>query len=338
MNTEKLLERLQEFGFKGKPNFKNQWYTKCPFCEGNFSINLTKAKFICFSASCGKRGHLSQIIGDDLFQDDLSEYELNGSIFDFDFGDYDLLCSVELGDARGSLMGCEELDEFNYVHQFMLDRGFERNFLIQNRIGFDHKTLSITIPLFEKAEWGEWKTRNVSGLIYCGFIRRTVLNWVKPKYLYPDNFQRVERIYRPLVVNHKAVAGPRRPLNSSNVVFIVEGSLDALKTAQGGFNAISVLGCYASDAQIKKIEKICTLEGLTPILLFDNDNAGRQGVDRILAEFPHFNCKVAQMADLCYNENIQMPKDPGELEGRQLCELLEKSKDRMEYELAQIGF
>jgi len=351
MDTDKLWERLQDEGFKGRVSSKNQIYCRCLDCGGNFSINLDKAMFICYSAGHGIKGHLSRIIGKEFFKDDISEFEISelerdlGSFFEFDFDTCINSGDCVSGSYVGALSetdGLDELRDFRFVHQMMIDRGFDRDFLIANRIGYDHKTMAVTIPHFERAEWGDWRERNLDGLIFYGVIRRTVLDWVKPRYLYPENFQRVHRIFRPIYVSQTCHVDQEGHHFIPKVLLIVEGSLDALRAAQHGYNAVALLGCYASDSQIRKIQKICALEGLTPILLLDKDKAGIEGTDKILSENPHFNCKVANIADLCYDVNVvgevREPKDPGELSWRQFCEVVNKAKDRMEFELDSFRF
>jgi 5S rRNA maturation endonuclease (ribonuclease M5) len=357
-NLDNVIERLENYGIKIRNyNSLGQTYsTKCPWCNGHFSLNLERGLFICFSANCGRKGHISSLIGE---YDTLDDFERNfaggiGNKDDFDFdncGDLlgygDVVRSAE-GIQAGDCVQTKvdgELKEFQFIHQYMLDRGFDREFLIRNKIGYDYKTYSVTIPIFED----DWLyDSHVSGQVYHGLIRRTILDWVQPRYLYPDKFKRVSTLFRPIWVTPEATSSPKSKRNIKKVLLIVEGSLDALKTAQNGFKSVSILGCYASWKQIKKIQKICEREGLLPIFLLDNDKAGNEGLEKILRENPHFNCNIAQIGDLWYagNSNVEnnndgivtSKKDPGELTEDELIWLVEHSQTRLDFELAQFTF
>jgi DNA primase len=313
---ENIVERLKFAGITGRLTGK-EYHGKCPFCSKNkFYVNIKSGKYICFSGSCAKKGHIASILGN--FQVDINEV-FNKSLF--------------YQDKEGNEIDVEhdikELDDYKYIHRYILDRGFDKGFLAANKIGYDKETHRITIPMFFDQK-------------YFGCIKRTVIDQ-DPKYIYPPGLPKKEILYVPPVCE---APGDSKWINKNKkVLLVVEGSLDALKAAQNGYRAMATLGCFITAEQMSLIEEYARSYNLEIVLMFDDDEAGHKATDEALDRYFWVDMKVANWEALnehlldkeskvCNNEGKdQAKRDVGDLSADQLEILVKHSKDRFEFVL-----
>jgi DNA primase len=196
-----------------------------------------------------------------------------------------------------------------------LNRGFDKQFLVKNKVGYDTNTYSVTIPIFFSGD-------------YYGVIRRTILEDHQPKYKYPEHMPKRSLLYMPLYVEN--------PTNKK--LLIVEGSLDALKCAQNGYYSVATLGCMPTQEQINIISDYCRQNGLESILLYDNDQAGIDGSKYAIKQ--GYNGKIAsidKLAEVWYAEGTEVKKDPGELTKDELDFLVKNSVSSLRYKLEKLN-
>lgn len=325
---EGIVEKLKFAGIQGKVT-GNEYKGKCPFCgKPKFYVNIKSGKYICFSGSCRRKGHISSILGeykvdfDEVFSKSLF-YEKNGVET---YIEHDI----------------NELNNYKYIHRYMLDRGFDKDFLAANKVGYDKKTHRITVPIFFDQK-------------YWGCIKRTVLPDVEAKYIYPPNMPKRELVYLPYVC--EAPGGSKWIDKNKKVLLIVEGSLDALKAAQYGYRAMAVLGCFITNEQMSLIEQYAKTHDLEIVLMFDNDEAGKKAIQETLSKYFWVDFKVGYIAEaeeyanskrterkivdnqgkICYNDcKGEVRKDVGDLSPEELDYVISRAKDRFDVILDEL--
>jgi DNA primase len=275
-----ILDLLKQCGIDKRPNQQGNILYWCCFHDHHFkspsmSINVEKRVFFCWN--CGAKGHVRKIF---------YHYGLWGGNWD-NSTDYTSLLDYfdkefELQEDELNTADEKELQDYKWLHPYLTKRGFDKQFIKANGIGYDRKTLRVTIPVYFKGN-------------YYGCIKRTVVDDI-PKYLYPDNFQRSAVLFTPQTVKVK----------NNKVRLFVEGSIDALKAANYGYLSNSILGCHASQIHIREIQNCSEV----PIIALDNDPAGQMGQEKLLKEIKRDDVLILQ-----YPEGI---KDIGEMTEKQL--------------------
>ena len=98
-------------------------------------------------------------------------------------------------------------------------------------------------------------------------IARATQDWMNPKYLFTDGFQKTNYLYN----HHRAIPYAQQ----KSCLFIVEGQGDVWRMFESGVNnCVGVFGKSLSDAQKKLLLK----SGVTTlVILLDPDQAGREG-------------------------------------------------------------
>lgn len=297
MNKELALELLQECGIKGNPNGKGEFPLNfCMFHEHNFGspslqVNLAKEVFYCYS--CHQAGHIRRIF----YQNGISAeflYEGINTHDDFYTRLQDAVKDLEMPPEEVNNAESSELTEFRFLHPYLLRRGYSKELLVRNRIGFDRRSIRVTIPVYHDGR-------------YFGCIKRSVTD-VTPKYVYPKNFQKSALVYAPSVIKIK----------DKGIEIWTEGSLDALKAAQHGYYAKAILGCSISKRQLAMLEE----SPREIVLALDNDQAGWKGLDELLSATSRFDISI-----LRFPQGI---KDLGELSEEQLDYALKNRINRLE--------
>lgn len=131
------------------------------------------------------------------------------------------------------------------THDYWFKRGFTEETIDIWDLGYDFIEDQLTIPF-----------RDPNGNL-LGVIRRRLDN-VFPRYLYPKGFDRIGSIF-----------GSWR--FSGRKVYLVEGSLDVVKTDQNGLPAGGIYGSSVNQRQVELLRRL----GIKEIgLLFDYDEAG----------------------------------------------------------------
>lgn len=296
MSDDLTLELLSQCGMGGRPNYKGELpLNYCPFHEHNYrspsiSVNVTKKTFVCFA--CWEKGHIRRLFYHfGIETGDLYNFIKKESDFEIELNK--LLADSELPEMERNNADPGELAGYRFLHPYLLERGFSREIIIRNRIGFDKNTVRATIPIFYKGK-------------YYGTIKRTVLD-VQPRYLYPDNLQKSAILYCPRPVE----------LVDGTVEIWCEGSLSALRIAQAGYIAKAILGCQISLKQLKELES----SKRRIILALDADDPGVHGTNDILQRTGRYDIDV-----FAYPAGVS---DPGEATVEQIHEGVKNANNRL---------
>jgi DNA primase len=107
-----------------------------------------------------------------------------------------------------------------------------------------------------------------------GFIKRDMDPDTTMRYKYPKHFKKSLELFGSWFAKVAA----------TDTCVVVEGSVDCAAVWQAGFCCVAQYGTSISAAQIKMLRQF----GFTEVILFyDNDRAGKQGVQRSLGYFTH---------------------------------------------------
>ena len=231
---------------------KSQFNTHCPFHKDereSCSINIDKQVWICH-AGCGQ-GHLKSFLQkvsghswqeiDALVEE--QEWDLNFNLFDGIAIEEDY--SISLVAEMDSLV---ELSNSHWI--------FKRDF---NRSTLD--------------KWG-CKSNNYNDLVIpVKNINSDLLGWVSrrvqatPKYLFSRGFQKSRSLFGIDHLKNYDV----------DVLFLVEGALDAMWLDQHGYPSAAILGAMVSRSQA---DLISSLNPSELVLCLDNDEAGQKGISK----------------------------------------------------------
>lgn len=234
----------------------------CPFhgeTKPSFSVNMRTGKWHCLG--CHARGRnveslIAQIEG--LTTDaEVAQFIRYAAVKQADEIREDLRAILRARKdsmSKRSYPDSTSTDEWRWYkdshHPYMYERGFTDDTLREHAIGYDVKTRSIVIPVFEHGT--------------CRFVfRRAVSKNARPKYLYPSN-----------VVKSNYLWGlDKTPISyEGQRIYLTEGSLDALWLRQMGIDtSVAILGSFISEQQLTKIAALSPSE---IVLFFDNDDAG----------------------------------------------------------------
>ncbi len=136
----------------------------------------------------------------------------------------------------------------------LVDRGFTQATLERWGIIYNEDTKAIEIPCYTATNR------------LLGYIVKSP-EGEKPKYRHPEGFPRAEFLFglRKVVESHY-------PLDRKEVLFLVEGPLDAIWLQEAGFLAVAVLGTRLAQGQVDILYQL----GIHSIALcFDNDGPGK---------------------------------------------------------------
>jgi DNA primase len=298
MSQEIILELLAECGIKGRPNGKGELpLSFCCFHEHHFrspslSVNIKNGAFYCFA--CQETGHIRRIF----YHNGVEFGDFYNSIKEE--GDFTLKLSEALKESilledEINAANVTELERFRYFHPYLPTRGYNKEVILSNQIGFDKDTARVTIPIWFNGT-------------YYGCIKRTVLNQL-PKYMYPKNLQKSAILYQAKTQKNK----------HGEIGLWTEGSLDALKSAQYGMPANSILGCIFSHKQLAYFNKTPWFK----MVALDNDEPGIKGTQNLLER--------TGRTDLSIFRYPEGKKDLGELTEDEFKWGVENAYNRLEW-------
>lgn len=264
----------------------------CPFHSNMdtpaFYINKKTGLWICFNPSCGKTGSIR----------DLMEFFGDHGKFVKDYSIDDIESNLNYYQDHSEDHSWDEMletiridfPEEAYKAQYLIDRGFSEETLDYFGIGFSESKNRIVIP-----------ARDHKHLV-VGFIGRSILPDVQPKYLYSKGFPRKRILFN---------------LNNAkrhDSCIVVEGSLDAIKVHQAGFpNVVASLGATITKEHIAMLG-----EYFDKIIVFsDNDLAGDAMRTAIVSGLHDKDLRIVEFLD-------KSLKDPGDM-----------SKDQIKYHINQ---
>jgi len=278
----------------------------CPFHQNTdtpaFFVNKNTGLWICFNPACGKTGSIKDLMeffgdtGNFVREYSIDEIELNLLHEDEDVED------TSWGDVLEEIM--VDLSEDSYKFQYLLDRGFTLETLRYFNVAYSDSKNRIVIP-----------ARDYKHLV-IGFIGRTTLPDVQPKYLYSKGFPRKDTLFN---------------LNNAkryDSCIVVEGSLDALKVHQAGFpNVVSTLGASVTKGQIALMA-----DYFDKIVIFsDNDAAGNAMRDLIARALYSKELFIVEFP----GDDI---KDPGDMSEEQIRFAVENAVDFLSWNFGEEFF
>lgn len=265
MSSSAIENKLKQAGFfisyRSKDELKLQ---SCPLHRDktpSLSINLRRNAYQCFS--CGDKGNINKLLSyfglDYYYKPKIEEIEL-------------LLMDKQEQQNEAIPYSAEvsELKKYAFFHPYLLSRGFTREFILSNKIGFDKNTARITIPIFFNE-------------VYYGCAKRTVINDI-PKILYNSGMPKDKILYCPLTNTGK-----------SEYLLVTEGPIDALKASMFGQDSVSIMGCHASKDQMEFTKKLA--KGRQVVLALDNDEPGRKGIQKWLSLTSDFDAVIFSYPD-----------------------------------------
>jgi DNA primase len=128
--------------------------------------------------------------------------------------------------------------------------------MLKFNLGFSEKQDSVTVPM-----------HSPDGMC-IGFVARTI--------------EGKEFKNTPGLPKSKILFNLHR-VKTSNVVYIVESSFDAIRLDQVGFPAVATLGANVSVSQIRLLEKYFN----NVVLVADNDEAGKIMTEKLVEKLGH---------------------------------------------------
>jgi len=289
-----ILDYIESKGMQVMRDDGSELACYCPFHSNMdtpaFYINKRTGLWICFNPSCGKTGSLRDLMtffGDkgnivkdysfDQITDNLREHQ---EVIDSSWDETLDLLRVDYETESHKL-------------KYLMDRGFVIDTLEYFDVCFSDVKKRIVIPARDE----KYKV--------IGFIGRTILQDVQPKYLYSKGFPRKNILFN---------------LNNAkryDSCIVVEGSLDAMKIHQAGFpNVVSSLGATITKEHIGKLASY-----FDNIIIFsDNDSAGDAMRSEIIKNLYDKNLKIVQF------ENPDI-KDPGDMNEEQIVSHINNAID-----------
>lgn len=231
------------------PENKEEIVVRCPFHDDRHpscSINIKKGVWNCFSE--GRGGKLVDFLAQ-LGEIDLTLFVKRGPPSE----ESKELFFNELTDDEAIGNGEQEEKQVPFIStnypQWILDRGFTKEILIDWNCVVNNDTQSLIIPI--KNQYNKC----------IGWVARKAPEGKPPKYLYSSGTK----------ISH-VLFGLWQYRFPTQFLCLVEGPLDAMWLAQHKLPAVALGGAHLSETQ----EKILLSLPLTEVVLcFDNDKAGR---------------------------------------------------------------
>lgn len=236
----------------------DELHAPCPFHKDgqekhpSFSIHCDKEKagvYHCFT--CGVSGNILQLVAHCLNLNDYQAKELLLENFEnVIFSSEIELPKIELESKQNFYINEKVLEQYRYIHPYVLDRGITEETIKKFQIGCTPDGQYITFPCWDK----------FGNLI--GIFKRSTTN---KSFIIPKD------ILKPIYLLNFVLK------ENYDTVFVCEGNFDALKMWQNGYPSIALFGAGTSKSQI---ELLNSTEIRNYILMYDNDIAGRHGAER----------------------------------------------------------
>lgn len=245
------FEALAEQHLDIKVRGSSEFMTRCPFCDGDSSLqfNIDKGLWVCFR--CDEKGNAKKLVR-----------QLGGIYADPEISADYLRTALDRvqpnyseDDDEEKVLPESHLNRFlNGGAEYWKGRGFKEETIERWQLGYDHLMDRAIIPY-----------RNLDGEL-LGVIQRRMGN-VFPRYLYPKTFNRNSSLFG----SWKFMEG-REP-----AAVLTEGSLDAIKVDQAGYTALAQYGSSIHPSQILLLRRM-NVQKL--VLFYDFDEAGIKALHR----------------------------------------------------------
>jgi DNA primase len=263
--TEEQIRRvLNGAGVDVEAEFGNELIVFCPYHNNNRTpageVSKEHGRFFCFG--CQTTKSLEEFI---MFMTGRSYFEtlryikskgsevnlesvINKTLYSPpDFVQYDQVLIKRLNN--------QALESSRAIRYFE-GRNITKESMIKFGLGFSEKQDSVTIPM-----------HSPDGMC-IGFVARTI--------------EGKEFKNTPGLPKSKILFNLHR-VKTSNVVYIVESSFDAIRLDQVGFPAVATLGANVSVSQIRLLEKYFN----NVVLVADNDEAGKIMTEKLVEKLGH---------------------------------------------------
>jgi len=256
-----------------------EWMVSCPFHGGHDSLqfNVKTGKWVCFG--CGKGGSIQHLTDEEVPDYTPSMADLRST-----------LRKLQEEHPDRMSLPVEWLAQYDIEHVYWSQRGLFDETIAAWRLGYDIEDNAATIPL-----WA-----HDGGSIH-GVIKRSLDPDVELRYRYPRGFNRQHHLYG----EHRVRRG--------GVLYVTEGSIDAIACSEAGQPAVAVLGSSLTKMQR---ERLLRLLPERIVLAFDNDKAGRTATDRARSSLRGYAVSVFEFpggikdfGDLDYDERVTLIKE-----------------------------
>lgn len=254
----------------------------CPYHKGGQerrpSAGIRKSDGLLHCLACGKTAGLDEMIANCFGYDD-PVWGYRWLIHNFSTVKIEDRKDIELDFSRGGAIDptCNrrtvvpesELDGYRYNHPYLYQRGLTDEIIGLFDIGYDRDTNSITFPVrsWDGEDFGK-----------CLFVAK--------RSIPTKRFDLPKDLDKPLyglyeiqnMLTHDYSSNATTGVIGFEEIYVCEGLFDCLRLWCNGNCAVAGFGCLYSEYQLKLLQELPTRK---LILAFDNDNAGRDGAQRV---------------------------------------------------------
>lgn len=258
---ELLSEYMEILEDADKTENRGNGYWECPFCGSGTKSNQTAAFHIngvnyqCFS--CGERGDIFDLVAhvEKLTSDWKSHYNRTLKIM------RPYLDGTRTVKKVSPLTFAEEAHEEAYTNylekchftvsntDYFQNRGLSSKSIDRFKLGYDKMKNLVTIPY---------------NLNLKGYVHRILWSSDNKYCKHGSELFNIDALYS----------------KGSEVVFVVEGQIDAISIEELGFNAVGLGGVYETEKLIEQLKKKSSSKML--IIALDNDKAGKMATGRLI--------------------------------------------------------
>lgn len=293
MGYERWLDSVLDV----KSKSGKEWTALCPFhgdTNPSLSVNVDKGLWICYS--CGLSGNSRQLaqrfLDLGINTEPEEEIDLDELIAELDAVEKPLYTVLEES----------YLNLFHDGHPYWRKRLRGRT-IRKWQLGYDPLTHSVTIPA--RTHRGE----------LLGVIRRSLMRGPSNKYKYPKDVD----------IRTRTLWGAWKVTKPE--VVLTEGSVDAMRVWEAGYQAVAQLGSALNKNQVRIMEEI----GVQKLVLFyDNDAAGHNAFNRALETKDGLPTALADSPILVYKvryrPNDSDKVDPGNLPHMRIADMVESAR------------
>ena len=173
---------------------------------------------------------------------------------------------------RPQIVSESELDSYRYTHPYLYERGLTDEIIELFDIGYDKTSDSITFPV------RDWDSKNFGQTMFVARRHIKTKRFDLPKDLEKPLYGLYEIWFDLQMRAFDRGRGQNATLKFAPEIYVCEGLFDCLRLWCNGKYAVAGFGCLFSEYQLKLLQGLPTRK---LILALDNDQAGRDGADKI---------------------------------------------------------
>lgn len=258
MHNIDYYDLATQLGIRGGVSAAGQMYAQCPFHADrspSFSMNVRDGLWFCHTEQRGGAfdevvAHVQGVSRTAAMMWIIANARASGSQTE-QVGETSLV--QERIDAQQAYYS--RLDE-TLMCQWWFDRGFTWDDAAYWSVRYDQTSNEVIFPIvFPSRPEGQW----------IGYIRRTFGGTAK--YINSPGIPR-----RNLLYGYGAERG-------GAAILLCEGPTDAIAARRAGYHAMSALGVYVTDVQLRLFSQV---PAQRYVLAFDNDDPGRDAIMNII--------------------------------------------------------